>query len=317
MSAGAPSLSNIAGEFENVYKGFYESGQRPDWALSPKQLAAQKATNLTGVKSSQQQQESANLARSLGQSETTQYPVALVASREGADAFANALQQMSQQFGAQTSPYTQLGAGAASQWANLLGIPTQQEQRLAQQDRVSASFGSLQDSLGRLGEATDDATRQQLLSEISDQLSQTQGMVSSPSVASQLGNIQQALEATPGYQFRKEQGMKGVMTSLAGRGLRKSGQAMKELIEYNQGMASQEYDKMLGRYAQAAGFGAGILGGTQQLQSGLGTTGEQARLQAAQEFRKGPASMHSTSQQQSTSGGISSGGSKGSTLSFR
>lgn len=45
----------------------------------------------------------------------------------------------------------------------------------------------------------------------------------------------------PGYQFRLEQGQKALERNLAAQGKYLSGAALKELTEYGQGMASQEY----------------------------------------------------------------------------
>jgi len=332
MTANAQSSASLPldfyGAFKPAYQKFYE-GQKHPSALSPSQLAAQKATDISGVKISEQQQ----AARSFGRqtSEATQYPVALMATQEGADQFSQALQALSGQAAAQMSPYTSLGAQAANQWASLLGLQTApltaQEQTIAQQNAMTSQLGNIQNSLATLGETTDPAERARLMGVINQDISNVQGMAGDSPIGAQLGevqqnmsrdlgpsSIQQALEATPGYQFRYEQGIKAVEQSLAGRGLRKSGQALKELTEYGQGMASQEYGNLLDRYAQAAGFGSQLQAGVQQLQTGLGTRGAEAQMQAGQEFRRGPASMHSKSQ--AVRGSVSSGSSKGGGLSF-
>ena len=51
----------------------------------------------------------------------------------------------------------------------------------------------------------------------------------------------------PGYQFRLQQGMDAAMGSQAARGLSQSGGALKELQNYGQGLASQEYGNVYNR----------------------------------------------------------------------
>jgi hypothetical protein len=325
-SSGLPT--SLQESFEPVYSKFYE-GNAPSWAMSPSQLAAQKAQSLKGVTSNQQQQLSLGTGKQV--SKTKQYPVALVATKEGASDFSQALQALGAQAGQQMSPYTNLGAQAAAQWGRLLGL-TPQEQQVSQQRDFASTLNTVQQSLGQLGETTDPTQRAELMSQINNNLSQFQQQASGDSnmsgIANQIGGIQntmnqdigpstiqKALEATPGYKFRYEQGMKAVEQSLAGRGLRKSGQALKELTDYGQGMASQEYGNLLDRYAQAAGFGSQLQAGVQQLQTGLGTRGAEAQLTAGQEFRRGPASMHSVSK--GTKMNIGGGSSKGGGVTFK
>jgi hypothetical protein len=55
-------------------------------------------------------------------------------------------------------------------------------------------------------------------------------------------------EADPGYQFRMDEGMKGVERSAASRGGLFSGAAGKQLQRFGQGLASQEYGNAYNRY---------------------------------------------------------------------
>jgi hypothetical protein len=57
-------------------------------------------------------------------------------------------------------------------------------------------------------------------------------------------------EADPGYQFRIEEGNKGIEGSAAARGSVLSGAAMKALARFNQDTASNEYGKVFDRYGQ-------------------------------------------------------------------
>jgi hypothetical protein len=58
---------------------------------------------------------------------------------------------------------------------------------------------------------------------------------------------QQALANDPGYQWRMDQGRKALEASAAARGGLFSGATGKALVDYGQGLASQEYDKAYGR----------------------------------------------------------------------
>lgn len=61
---------------------------------------------------------------------------------------------------------------------------------------------------------------------------------------------QQDFETDPGYQFRLEQGNRGLMNALNARGLGGSGAMVKEATRYNQGAASDEYTNAYNRFIQ-------------------------------------------------------------------
>jgi len=56
------------------------------------------------------------------------------------------------------------------------------------------------------------------------------------------------LAQDPGYQFRLQQGQRGLDNSVAARGMNLSGAALKGATAYNSGMASQEYGNAYQRY---------------------------------------------------------------------
>ncbi len=60
-------------------------------------------------------------------------------------------------------------------------------------------------------------------------------------------------EADPGFQFRIEQGERGINNFLASRGLAKSGRAGKELVRFNQGEATGEFDRAFNRFQVTQG----------------------------------------------------------------
>ena len=61
--------------------------------------------------------------------------------------------------------------------------------------------------------------------------------------------------ASPDYNFARTEGQRGVEQSAAARGGAASGNALKALSQYNQGLASQQYGNYYNRISQLAGFG--------------------------------------------------------------
>jgi hypothetical protein len=80
-------------------------------------------------------------------------------------------------------------------------------------------------------------------------------------------------EQDPGYQFRLEQGQKALERSGALRGMLNSGQTLKALTGYAQGMASQEYQNAFNRFMQQRAQ-------RYQMLSDLAGMGERANAQA-------------------------------------
>lgn len=60
---------------------------------------------------------------------------------------------------------------------------------------------------------------------------------------------------SPGYQFRREQGLDAMQNSAAARGTLSSGNTLKALQSYGDGLASQEFDSYANRLASLAGVG--------------------------------------------------------------
>ena len=68
--------------------------------------------------------------------------------------------------------------------------------------------------------------------------------------------------ASPGYQFRLDQGIQAAERSAAARGSLASGGTMKAIQRYGEGLASSEYDNYVSRLAQLAGVGQSATGST-------------------------------------------------------
>ena len=60
---------------------------------------------------------------------------------------------------------------------------------------------------------------------------------------------------TPGYEFRRDEGLKAVERSAAARGLLESGPTMKAIDRYAEGLASSEFENYANRLASLAGIG--------------------------------------------------------------
>lgn len=82
-----------------------------------------------------------------------------------------------------------------------------------------------------------------------------------------LGRLQNPLasfEASPDYQFRMSEGMKGVNQNRATAGLLKSGSALRGLSDYAQNTAANEYGDWWNRQSGLAGVGQAANNSNQQ-----------------------------------------------------
>lgn len=71
-----------------------------------------------------------------------------------------------------------------------------------------------------------------------------------------------ALEATPGYQFQREQGLSAIDRANSARGALASGGADKSRIRYASGLAASNYENFANRLAALAGVGQSATGAT-------------------------------------------------------
>lgn len=67
---------------------------------------------------------------------------------------------------------------------------------------------------------------------------------------------------SPGYEFRRDEGIKAVERSMASRGLFRSGPGAKAIERFAEGNAASEYDAYTARLAQLAGLGQSATAGT-------------------------------------------------------
>ena len=98
-----------------------------------------------------------------------------------------------------------------------------------------------------------------------------------------------AFQTSPSYQFRLQQGLKDLETSAAARGNLISGDQLKAITNYGQGLASTEYNSYVDRLSQLAGYGANAATNTanQAVQTGanVGQTITSGAAQAGQDIQ--------------------------------
>ena len=103
-----------------------------------------------------------------------------------------------------------------------------------------------------------------------------------------------AFEASPGYQFRFNEGLRGVQNALSAQGKSSmSGRGLEELTQFGQGLATDEYSNYINNLQQLAGIGqasagqsaniaSNVAGQIGQAQIGIGNLGMQSNIARAQ-----------------------------------
>lgn len=121
------------------------------------------------------------------------------------------------------APYRQVGTGALNQLAAQFGVPGYSAPQAAPQYTFDPTTGQFSVQGG--------------------------GQAAAP--AAQANGFM----ASPGYQFRRDEGMRGLEQSAAARGGAFSGNALRGLASFNSGLASQEYGNYIGGLQSLAGVG--------------------------------------------------------------
>lgn len=73
-----------------------------------------------------------------------------------------------------------------------------------------------------------------------------------------------SLQSSPGYQFRYNQGLQALNSSLAAKGMLNSGNRLAALQNYGQDYASQEYNNQFNRLSSLSGAANGQMGAASQ-----------------------------------------------------
>lgn len=78
------------------------------------------------------------------------------------------------------------------------------------------------------------------------------------------GSPADVMKLDPGYQFAQQQGEQALERAARARGGFDSGGAMKDLLRFNEGLASQRFNDIYNRYAGLSGTGQAATGATAQ-----------------------------------------------------
>ncbi len=92
------------------------------------------------------------------------------------------------------------------------------------------------------------------------------------------GQMLQALQNMPGYQFQLKQGLEAAQNGFAARGLGSSGAAMKGAADYASGLANQNYQNFFNNNLSTAQLGAGAAGTQSQNIANLNQAGANALM---------------------------------------
>jgi len=106
----------------------------------------------------------------------------------------------------------------------------------------------------------------------------------------------EGLRNYPGYQFALEEGTSAIEKSSAARGLTQSGQTLKDLTAYGQGLATTNFENYMSRLQ-------GLSGGGQQTGAQLGTFGANVASQIGLSQRQAGAARATGYQERATAWG--------------
>lgn len=208
---------------------------------------------ITGVLASNAAKSSAETqANAATQASNTQ----LQATRE-----ANQLQQWAlQQQLANQSPYAQSGQMALAALQSGLGLGqmttgspqtvlgTQAQSTQPTGPVFTNAQGQIVDQMGQPVNQPEAASPYQIQNYGATQAQLNQGAGAVQANQFQKGFAPSDLTTDPSYQWRLDQGMKNLQASAAARGTLGSGQNLKDITDYSQGAASQEYQNAYSRY---------------------------------------------------------------------
>ena len=151
------------------------------------------------------------------------------------------------------APYRQVGTGALNQLAALYGIPAYAAP-VSSGGNGGGVYGGLMGASGRNGVRLNyRATAAPPSTPMSVNAPPAPG---TPNYSS--------FFSSPDYNFARTEGQRGLEQSAAARGGAFSGNALRALADYNQGLASQQYGNYYNRLAGLAGIGQNATNSTAQ-----------------------------------------------------
>lgn len=174
---------------------------------------------------------------------------------------------------ADLAPYRVTGTGALNQLGRLFGLPTtttdewsSQQPQLVGDTELPA--GTTTKSVGkgwyevwyggqRIGTLRPGGANGQFINDTGADIPGLLRQNQQQAQASQGGGTpdMSAFFQSPGYQFRRDEGTRGLERSAAARGGAFSGNALRALAEFNSGLASNEFGNYFNQLASIAGIG--------------------------------------------------------------
>jgi hypothetical protein len=212
------------------------------------------------------------------------------AGRAGARGANNATAESARQYDqsrADQAPWMTTGAGAINQLGRLFGLPTQTAQQSqwdnsqlvqsqggiptmdAQRYANDPAYKYAWDKTlaneqatrpGWSGQSTynmraNDSDWTRLNSTMGQYLAEYNTQNPQQQQGGQAGSDMSGFFTSPGYQFRRDEGTRGIERTAAAQGGAFSGNALKALAEFNSGLASQEFGQYFNQLASIAGLG--------------------------------------------------------------
>lgn len=195
------------------------------------------------------------------------------AAARGADAATGESARQYDQTRADLAPYRVTGTGALNQLGRLFGLPTttsdewsSQQPQLVGDTELPAGTTTRHVGNGwyevwyggnRIGTLRPGGANGQFINDTGADIpglmrqSQQQAQATQGGGASDMSGF----FTSPGYQFRRQEGTRGLERSAAARGGAFSGNALRALAEFNSGLASQEFGNYFNQLASIAGIG--------------------------------------------------------------
>jgi hypothetical protein len=196
------------------------------------------------------------------------------AAARGADAATGESARQYDQTRADLAPYRTTGTGALNQLGRLFGLPTTTtDQYEAEQDVLMGDTylpaGATSDSPGnkrgsnilldgqQIGHVIPGGPNGRFVPEAGVDLSAIRAARAQRNQTAQQSGTpdMSAFFQSPGYQFRRQEGTRGLERSAAASGGAFSGNALRALAEFNSGLASQEFGNYFNQLAGIAGIG--------------------------------------------------------------
>jgi hypothetical protein len=193
-------------------------------------------------------------------------------ARGAADATGESARQYDQTR-ADLAPYRTTGTGALNQLGRLFGLPTttsdqwqSQQPQLVGDTELPAGTTTKEVGKGwyevsyngqRIGTLRPGGANGQFINDTGADIPGLMRQSQQQSQASQGGGTpdMSAFFQSPGYQFRRTEGTRGLERSAAASGGAFSGNALKALAEFNSGLASQEFGQYVNQLGTIAGIG--------------------------------------------------------------